>query len=86
MVEKELEKLGFSSINVTVDKHNRLDIESDKPPSEVYDAELETTLPPYFAMLKTNVERTKLRNTALELILEHKPPISSVDLFVRAVK
>jgi SAM-dependent methyltransferase len=86
MVETELHKAGFDRFQVVSEKRNNLDSPNGKTPKEIYEAELVTTLPPYYAKLRNDEERKKLYESALSCCLEEKIPITNVDIVIRARK
>jgi ubiquinone/menaquinone biosynthesis C-methylase UbiE len=86
IVETELRKAGFSPFRVVSEKRNNLDSPNGKSPKEIYEAELVTTLPPYYAKLHNAEERKQLYESVLSCFLEEKTPITNVDIVIQARK
>jgi ubiquinone/menaquinone biosynthesis C-methylase UbiE len=85
-VEKELQEAGFTGIKVVTEKYNNLDLEIGKTSKEIYEAELVTTLPPYYAKLRNDEERRELFDSVLSCLIEEATPINNVDIVIQAKK
>jgi trans-aconitate methyltransferase len=85
-VEKELRETGFTGFKVITEKYDKLDLKIGKTSKEIYEAELVTTLPPYYAKLDNDEERKHLFNSVLSCLIEEATPITSVHIVIQAKK